>query len=197
MPKQKITKEEIIEIARQVFTKKGYHRTSMSEIAEICGILKGSLYHHFRSKEDLMTAAIDSFHKKFKEGAFSQVADPGLTTQDKLNMLINYSEKTYLEDEGSMMASIVLETINVVPGIAESIRTFFNEWIDNVSTILEEVYEREGARKIAKESIAAIEGSVMMMQIFKDESFLTRVHEGMRRRVNEKIRSLDLVENNK
>jgi len=183
VPIQKITKREIIEAARQVFTKQGYHKTTMNDIAEVCGIQKGSLYHHFKGKEELMKAAIDSFHHKFKEGAFNLFENTTLSTQEKLNKLIDFSEKTYLADEGSMMASIVLETINVVPGIVESIRSFFNDWIDSVSKILEEVYEPDGARKIAKESIAAVEGAVMMMQIFNDTSFLTRVHEGMRRRV--------------
>jgi len=183
VPIQKITKEQIVETARQVFTRQGYHRTTMNDIAIACGIQKGSLYHHFKGKEELMKSAIDSFHAKFKEGAFNVFQNNSIGTQEKLNKLIDFSEKTYLADEGSMMASIVLETINVVPGIVESIRSFFNDWIDSVSKILEEVYEPEGARKIAKESIAAIEGAVMMMQIFNDKSFLTRVHEGLRRRV--------------
>jgi len=140
-----------------------------------------------------MTAAIDSFHTKFREGTSHFVNDESLSTQEKLNHLINFSEKTYLADEGSMMASIVLETINVVPGIVESIRSFFEEWITLVASILEEVYEKEAAIKIAKESIAAIEGSVMMMQIFKDKSFLKRVHEGMRRRVAADIQSFSNV----
>jgi len=71
MPIQKVTKIQIIEIARQVFTKQGYHHSSMNDIAEASGIQKGSLYHHFSGKEELMIAAIDSFHQQFKEGAFS------------------------------------------------------------------------------------------------------------------------------
>lgn len=194
MPIQKITKEQIIETARQVFTRQGYHRTTMNDIAEACGIQKGSLYHHFKGKEELMKSAIDSFHHKFKQGAFNLFENNSLSTQEKLNQLIDFSEKTYLADEGSMMASIVLETINVVPGIVDSIRSFFNDWIDSVSKILEEVYEPEGARKIAKESIASVEGAVMMMQIFNDTSFLTRVHEGLRRRVAADIKEAASVD---
>ncbi|WP_121628808.1 helix-turn-helix domain-containing protein [Poseidonibacter antarcticus] len=32
------------------FKQRGYHNTSISNIAESCGLLKGSIYHHFKSK---------------------------------------------------------------------------------------------------------------------------------------------------
>lgn len=193
MPLQKVTKTEIIEIARQVFTKQGYHHTSMNDIAEASGLRKGSLYHHFKGKEELMIAAIDCFHQQFKTGAFSALDNKDFNTQQKLNHLIDYSEKTYLADEGSMMANIMLEVINTAPTIAECIKKYFEEWIASVTQILSEVYPAKGAQKIAKESIAAIEGAVMMMQIFNDKSFLTRVHEGLRRRVVQDILEREMV----
>jgi len=193
MPLQKVTKKEIIEIARQVFTKQGYHHTSMSDIAEASGLQKGSLYHHFKGKEELMIAAIDCFHQQFKSDAFSALGNKDFNTQQKLNHLIDCSEKTYLEDEGSMMASIMLEVINTAPAIANCIKKYFEDWIASVAQILSEVYPPKGAQKIAKESIAAIEGAVMMMQIFNDKSFLTRVHEGLRRRVAQDILEREVV----
>ncbi|MEK3838764.1 TetR/AcrR family transcriptional regulator [Paenibacillus sp. FSL R7-0128] len=46
-------KEQIIKTAMQLFAVKGSSSTSMQEIAELCGISKGSLYLIFKSKEDL------------------------------------------------------------------------------------------------------------------------------------------------
>lgn len=45
--------EQIIKIAMQLFAVKGSSSTSMQEIAELCGISKGSLYLVFKSKEEL------------------------------------------------------------------------------------------------------------------------------------------------
>lgn len=45
--------EQIIKIAMQLFATKGSSSTSMQEIAELCGISKGSLYLLFKSKEEL------------------------------------------------------------------------------------------------------------------------------------------------
>lgn len=46
-------KEQIIKTAMQLFAVKGSSSTSMQEIAELCGISKGSLYLAFKSKEEL------------------------------------------------------------------------------------------------------------------------------------------------
>jgi AcrR family transcriptional regulator len=46
-------REQLIEVAARVFNAKGYEAASLREICEAAGILPGSMYHHFRSKEDL------------------------------------------------------------------------------------------------------------------------------------------------
>jgi AcrR family transcriptional regulator len=48
------TRKEIVAAAAKVFRTKGYHAATVRDIAEEVGILKGSLYHHFESKEALL-----------------------------------------------------------------------------------------------------------------------------------------------
>lgn len=45
---------EILTAAARIFREKGYHGTSIQDIAEAVGLLKGSLYHYIRSKEQLL-----------------------------------------------------------------------------------------------------------------------------------------------
>jgi TetR/AcrR family transcriptional regulator, cholesterol catabolism regulator len=45
---------ELVEIAAEMFRERGYEGTSMQDIADRMGILKGSLYHYIDSKEDLL-----------------------------------------------------------------------------------------------------------------------------------------------
>ncbi|MGM0629059.1 MAG: TetR/AcrR family transcriptional regulator [Patescibacteria group bacterium] len=47
------TKEKIIEESKELFGKKGFRGTSMSDIAEAVGIKKPSLYHFFSNKEEI------------------------------------------------------------------------------------------------------------------------------------------------
>ena len=47
--------EEILAAAARIFREKGYHGTSVRDIAESVGLLKGSLYHYIRSKDELLS----------------------------------------------------------------------------------------------------------------------------------------------
>ena len=50
----KITKEEMIKRAVNLFYAHGYEHTTIEDICSACGVTKGSFYHHFDSKEDLL-----------------------------------------------------------------------------------------------------------------------------------------------
>lgn len=60
-------KLEIIEVAKQLFLSKGYETTSVSIILEELGIAKGTLYHHFQSKDDILLAVIEDMIDKEKD----------------------------------------------------------------------------------------------------------------------------------
>ncbi len=51
-------KREIIDTAFNLFVQNGYERTSVQQIIDTLGISKGTFYHHFKSKDDLLDAVI-------------------------------------------------------------------------------------------------------------------------------------------
>ncbi len=50
---------EIIETARQLFQDKGYERTTMQDVMDTLEIAKGTIYHYFASKEELLEAVVE------------------------------------------------------------------------------------------------------------------------------------------
>lgn len=52
----------ILDAASELFSTKGYEETSMQEIADAVGMLKGSLYHYIRNKEDLLFHLLLEIH---------------------------------------------------------------------------------------------------------------------------------------
>lgn len=58
---QRDTKAEIHQAALELFSIRGYEKTSLREIAEQVGITKASLYYHYSSKQDLLKAIIGTF----------------------------------------------------------------------------------------------------------------------------------------
>jgi TetR/AcrR family transcriptional regulator, cholesterol catabolism regulator len=55
-------KQEIVDAAARVFHEKGYESTSIQDIADEVGILKGSLYYYIESKEDLLYEILSDVH---------------------------------------------------------------------------------------------------------------------------------------
>jgi AcrR family transcriptional regulator len=54
-------REAILAIAAEIFSRKGFTATTVREIADAAGILSGSLYHHFDSKETMVDEIISKF----------------------------------------------------------------------------------------------------------------------------------------
>ena len=61
MPSEGARREEILQTAAKLFASSGF-RTSLADIAEACGILPGSLYHHFESKEAIVVELVHRYH---------------------------------------------------------------------------------------------------------------------------------------
>jgi AcrR family transcriptional regulator len=54
-----MTREEILETAALIFSEKGFHATSMQDIADAVNLQKASLYHHISSKQELLVEVLD------------------------------------------------------------------------------------------------------------------------------------------
>ncbi len=53
------TKDKILNVAATIFSKFGFHKTTVDEIARAAHKAKGSVYYHFKSKEELFQGVVD------------------------------------------------------------------------------------------------------------------------------------------
>ena len=81
------TLDDIVSAAAKVFRTKGYHAATVRDIAEEVGILKGSLYHHFESKEALLYLVVKEPIARMYE-TIAAIADADLTPTEKLRRAI-------------------------------------------------------------------------------------------------------------
>jgi AcrR family transcriptional regulator len=75
------TREEILAAAAKIFNEKGYDAASIQEIADDLGILKGSLYYHIKSKEEMLFEIILRGHREIREFVDSALRYPGTPLQ--------------------------------------------------------------------------------------------------------------------
>jgi AcrR family transcriptional regulator len=57
-----VTRERLIEVASDQFVHRGFHATSMRQIAAKAGVAVGGIYNHFGSKDALFAAVLDAYH---------------------------------------------------------------------------------------------------------------------------------------
>lgn len=67
-------KERILRVAIDLFHEKGFERTTVRDIAAKAGILSGSLFHHFKSKQDILYTAMALTTRGMGESAEAAVA---------------------------------------------------------------------------------------------------------------------------
>ncbi len=83
-----MTKEEILDAAAQIFRIKGYHATSMSEIAGAVNLQKASLYHHVSSKQEILLELLDRALELLTEEISKVAKNENLQTGEKLSGMI-------------------------------------------------------------------------------------------------------------
>src|SRR5215472_3760224 len=84
---------DMVSIAAELFAQKGYRATTVREIADAAGILSGSLYHHFDSKEsigdEILSGFLDDVLADYRAGV-GATDDP----REALEMIVRSSSHT-------------------------------------------------------------------------------------------------------
>jgi AcrR family transcriptional regulator len=77
-------RNEILDAAEWLFTTKGYSNTTVNDILQKVGIAKGTFYHYFHSKEEVMDAIVMRFIAAGVNAAKRIASDPSLTAPEKI-----------------------------------------------------------------------------------------------------------------
>ncbi len=173
MPIQKTTKEEIVKKAIEVFRKKGYYKTSMNDLATACGLQKGSFYYHFKSKEELMQAALEMVHEYYNKKVFSIAYEKGLSGEERFVKLFKKQKPIITQDlAGCLFGNMTLESISNQMEFKTVLKAFFSDWVAAFQHIYQENHGEEEAKAYAQQSVMEIEGALMMMRLYDDMSLL-------------------------
>ena len=100
------TRTKLVDVARQLFAKKGFDETTMNDIAVVAKIGRRTLYTYFKSKEDIFTSVVETELHRLSERMIS-IAEKDLSPDTKLLELIQNhldSIKTAVYRNGTLRA---------------------------------------------------------------------------------------------
>ncbi|MGY0019856.1 TetR/AcrR family transcriptional regulator [Streptomyces sp. YJ-C3] len=91
MPERAARRAELLAVAADVFAELGYSATTVRVIAERAGLLAGSLYYHFDSKESMLEEILRSFLDALWSGYDTVLGDAALGPRETLRALVTES----------------------------------------------------------------------------------------------------------
>ncbi|MFF3728852.1 TetR/AcrR family transcriptional regulator [Streptomyces sp. NPDC002476] len=83
-------RRELLDTAAEVFAAQGYNATTVRRIADAAGMLAGSLYYHFDSKESMIDEILSTFLTELREG-YEAVLAAGLGPRETIEALVTES----------------------------------------------------------------------------------------------------------
>lgn len=81
-------KNEILDVAERLFGTKGFDNTSTSDILDEIGIARGTLYYHFKSKEEILDAMISRMTNRLIEKAKAVAAQKSIPVLQRFTMMM-------------------------------------------------------------------------------------------------------------
>src|ERR1700753_1368051 len=90
MPERQNRREVILDKAAQLFATKGVAATTVREIADSVGLLSGSLYHHFESKDAIVDELLRSYLEDLRD-KYRQVSSEDLDPRSRIERLVQAS----------------------------------------------------------------------------------------------------------
>lgn len=116
----------ILDTATRLFVQKGYERTSIQDIINnLGGLSKGAIYHHFKSKEEILIAVTNKMTEVSNKMLFKIRNAPNMTGKEKLKKLLEDSLNRPVHDEifsaapnikssPALVSSILMESVETV-----------------------------------------------------------------------------------
>lgn len=176
-------RQRIIDQAEHLMHLKGFHSTSMEEIASACAMTKANLFHHYGSKEELGLAVLDAKMSDYNQRRIEPICcqdDPGTAVYGMFEEAAKFYQGNGCK-AGCFIGNIALEMSDINEAFRRRISLFFEEWARSMSCCLDRarkagrLAEALDSRATAEAVIALYEGAIMMARTRRDASVFKRV----------------------
>ena len=119
-----VTVEKILEVSQRLFLEKGYDNTTIQDIVdELGGLTKGAIYHHFKSKAEIMDALSEKMFTS--NNPFEEVKKrKDLNALEKMRLAIKLNQADEKQVELTRQAIPLLKNPRILASMLESNRKF-------------------------------------------------------------------------
>ena len=172
-------KEKVITASLDLMTTRGFNTTTVDDIVKKAGVAKGSVYHAFKSKEDLAIAALEQYLQNglaiISDGPYTKIDDP----VDKALAFVDYLEQRSpdLWSHGCLLGSMAIEVGENYPSVLDQIDRMFKHLENGIACILAPALAEKSVVGVTSwdlslHLLSIIEGSIITAKSHTEPQFL-------------------------
>jgi len=180
MSKAEKTKRHIIEKTAPLFNTKGYGATSLSDITNITGLTKGSIYGNFKDKDEVVVEAF-RYNALMRGKGLNMAIKSAANPLDALVAMIEFYRESLAEVDrlgGCPMINAATESDDHLLFLKETVQQFFLGWQEKFIRVLKDGqmqgYFRNDfePKEYSMELLILIEGGILLARTLGDKSHL-------------------------
>ncbi len=174
-----------------LFARNGFHGVGVDSISERAGVTKKTLYHHFKSKEELILASLRYYDERFRNDFMKAVETRTTSPIERLLVVFDVLEEWFSKDD--FFGCMFVGAMGEYPDEGTPIRNFCQEakglMLGYIKVLVENA-PLQGADQLSEQIIILLEGAITMAQV--NNSPFSAVH--AKKAVEVLIRDLQVPE---
>ncbi len=135
------TRDRVYKVAAEVFHRRGYDNTSMSDVASAAGLTKAGLYHHISSKESLLYTILDSgldLTEFFVTKPIESISDP----LERLTTMIELHLRLVLEERNLEVTGLLHECRTLSPADRKKLNRRKKDYVRTTTAVISNVLRK-------------------------------------------------------
>ncbi|MCG8463597.1 MAG: TetR/AcrR family transcriptional regulator [Xanthomonadales bacterium] len=164
-------RQHLIEVAIDLFNQYGYHATGIDLILEKAKVSKRTLYVHFRSKDELILAALRHYDGLFRNHFMTQVEKTAKTPVERLLAVYQVAQEWFMQNNfyGCMFINAIGEysaTDSAIRQVCKEFKALIRDYIEGLCAEL----AAPDPAGLAEELGLLFEGAIVTAQVSQQKS---------------------------
>jgi AcrR family transcriptional regulator len=134
-----VRRDELLDTALQLFLEHGYERTTVEQITEAVGVAKGTFYHYFGTKQDLLEELVRRWSDELFEQIEAALAETNGSALERFQVLVTVSSQAKL---GRKHETLMLTRSLYIDDNRMLISRLRNGWIERTRPIVHSIVKQ-------------------------------------------------------
>lgn len=168
----KTLRDNLLDIAYEEFYTNGYSATGLNVILKKANVAKGGLYHHFKSKKELVIAIIN---ERICPNSLEKYVKLDEVKENRLKALLEILDSRDSNfDKGCPLGNLILELSNSDEDILKALQNCINSWQKIFEQVIQESIDKKEIKEVNAYDtslfiISTIQGGLLLSKLSKSD----------------------------